>query len=151
MENLSKEKYQKRIKNIQNGKQREEHAETLNGILAEKLVEILVQHVAQIDSVKNWVQKSELPESTFYRIISEKFGKPPGHILREVKFETVVHLLKKDLKSGAYAIAIDSGFGSEDALRMFLRRRYNTNISKLRLQILKGSLDTGSSWADVNS
>jgi len=110
---------------------------TLNGIRAERFVRVLINEIANVRSVKDWAKETTTPESSLNRIIKHRYHKTPGDILNEVRYEHIIMLMKEDPETGAYCIALESGLRSEAAMRMFLRRCYDTNIRSLRRKILK--------------
>lgn len=124
--------------------------ETLNGIRSERMVGVLTDEIARVRSVKDWAKEAEVSESSLYRVVSDGYGKTPGEILKEVRFEKVIKVMVQNAEVGAYCIALDSGFGSEAALRMFLRRRFDTNIRVLRRKILSGNLRMKWIWLNGN-
>jgi len=110
------------------------------------MVGMLAGEIEKVQSVKGWANEAKIPARSLRRIMAEGYGKTPGQILKEVKYEKVIQILQQDAEAGAYCIALDSGFSSEDALRMFLRRCYGTNIRTLRKQILSGELQMEWVW-----
>lgn len=125
-------------------------SKTLNGIRAEGFVGILVNKISRIRSVKDWAKEAATTKRTLYRIVLQRYDKTPGAILKEVRYEQIIILMKHDLRAGAYCIALDSGFSSEAALRMFLRRRYGTNVRTLRREILSGKFQIEWVWQNGN-
>lgn len=119
---------------------------TLNGIRAERLVDVLMKEITNVRSVKDWAEESTTPESSLHRIVKQRYGKTPGNIIKEIRYEKIILLMKKDEEACAYSIALDSGFSSEAALRMFLRRCHGTNIRTLRREILSGKLRMKWTW-----
>lgn len=110
---------------------------------------MLVEEITTIRTVQQWAEKARTSESTLKRWIMETFGKTAGEILKEVRYEKVLQEIDQDIDACAYGIAVDSGFGSEDALRMFLRRNYDTNVTSLRGQIIIGEPRIEWKWLDV--
>lgn len=119
---------------------------TVNGIRAERMVGVLMKEITNVRSVKDWAEETTTPESSLYRIIKKRFNKTPCNIIKEIRYEKIILLIKKDEEACAYCIALDSGFSSEDALRMFLRRCHGTNIRTLRREILSGKLRMKWRW-----
>jgi len=134
----------KRLRMTRRDKKNKE--KTLNGIRAEQLVRILLREISCIGSVKDWARQASIPESSLYRIIFYRYNRTPGAILKEIRYEQIISLIKQDVRSGAYCVALDSGFSSEAALRMFLRRCHNTNIRTLRKEVMTGKLQIKWTW-----
>lgn len=120
----------------------------LNGFKAEKAVQKLIDKITEISTVRQWADKARVSESTLKRWIMETYGKTAGELLKEVRYEKVLKEIDQDIEACVYSIAIDSGFESEDSLRMFLRRNYETNITAIRAQIIIGEPHIEWKWLD---
>lgn len=132
------------------GEKSDHHIETENnhiyGYRANSIVQTLIEEIAAIRRVKDWAEESNISESSLNRVLYEVYGQTPGEILTEIKYEKVISELARDIDACAFSISVDSGFSSEDALRMFLRRRFDTNLSSLREQVLIGNLPVEWTW-----
>ncbi|MTI89024.1 MAG: AraC family transcriptional regulator [Balneolaceae bacterium] len=82
------------------------------------------------------------------KVMKTSCGLSPKEVLRQVRYEKIVQLMENDIEATSYSIAKDSGLSSEDALRMFLRRHYDTNFRGLRRQIINGKLQMEWQWLE---
>lgn len=120
-----------------------------NGFKAEKAVQKLLKEIMSIRTVQQWARMVRVSESTLNRLVLETYGKTAGEILKEVRYEKVLQEIERDLDACAYGIAVDSGFGSDDALRMFLRRNFDTNVTFLKDQIVSNEPRIEWKWRDI--
>jgi len=113
---------------------------------AERVVQVLVSESTGIRTVKEWAKEAGIAESSLNKLMTDVYGQTPGDILKQVKYEKIIRTLGRDVNACAFSVAIDSDFNGEAAMRMFLRRRYNTNISTLREQLLQGRIMPEPKW-----
>jgi len=118
----------------------------LHGFKAERVVRVLVRESIGIRTVKEWAKEAGIAKSSLNNLMTDVYGQTPGDILKQVKYEKIIRTLCRDVNACAFSIAIDSDFSGEAAMRMFLRRRYNTNISTLREQLLQGRIMPEPKW-----
>lgn len=66
------------------------------------------------------------------------YGKTPKIILREMKYEKVVTLIREDgINANCYSVAIDAGFGKAKSVSRFLSSFFNTNFTELKIKLLQ--------------
>jgi methylphosphotriester-DNA--protein-cysteine methyltransferase len=111
-----------------------------------KALKTLSENVDSIPNVQSWANESSLSVSKLAVLTKRFYKKTPGEILREARYEKIVQSIEQDPLTGAYCVALDSGFSSEAALRMFLRRRFDTNFRSLRKDILSGIVGIEYNW-----
>lgn len=122
---------------------------SLSNYKAEHAVRVLVHKIDTIQSVLQWAETIDKSRTCLSSIIQETYNLLPKEVLREVRYEQIIWLMQNDLDAICYSIARDAGFPSEDALRMFLTRHYDTNFSNLRLQLLSDKLQMKWKWLEV--
>jgi AraC-like DNA-binding protein len=127
-----------------------QHMYTLHGIKAERAVQVLIRDGTAIRTVKEWAKEAGIGVSTLNKLMSDVYSSTPGDILKQVKYEKIIRVMQRDVNACAFSIAIDSDFSGEAAMRMFLRRRYNTNISTLREGLLLGLIEYEQKWLSVS-
>jgi len=115
---------------------------------AENVLAILTRHIACIPDVKSWAARAGVSRSWLVKAMKETYGLLPKEILREVRHEKVVQIMQEDAEATSYCIAKEAGFPSEDSLRMFLHRHYETNFRELRRQMLNDELPMKWKWLE---
>lgn len=118
----------------------------LNGYRIKKTIKVLIHQIDSIPNVKSWARQSKVSRGWLYKSTKEYYGLSPKEILCEVRYEKIIQLLQNDVEATCYSIAKESGLSSEDALRMFLKRHWDTNFRKLRRKILTGAIKRKWKW-----
>jgi AraC-like DNA-binding protein len=112
-----------------------------NSMILEQKLKTTLQVLDRIESipdVKSWADQAGVSREWLYKTMKAAFDKPPKIILREVKFEKVVRLIREHgLDAGSYPVAIGAGFRNEKALSAFLSSFYQTNFTLLKTEILQ--------------
>lgn len=106
--------------------------------------------IKHIQNVNDWAQLSGVSRSWLYTTMKSLYDKTPKQIIKEIRKEKVLQLLEKDIEETAMCLALDSGLQSEDSLRMFLRRNWDTNITKLRNDIITNEFEPEYKWLKPN-
>ena len=122
---------------------------SISNYKAEYAVRVLVHKIDTIQSVLQWAKTIDKSRTCLSSIIQETYNLLPKEVLREVRFEQIIWLMMNDTDAICYSIAMEVGFPSEDALRMFLARHYDTNFSNLRLKLLTNKLQIEWKWLEV--
>lgn len=78
----------------------------------------------------------------FHRMFTAVFGEPPGHYLRRIRLQYVVHLLITMPKKPVTDIALDCGFSSSQSMAKALRRELKTSASTIRRSYMKEGWET---------
>jgi AraC-like DNA-binding protein len=114
-----------------------ERKPTIGEIRARQAVDLLIENIEDIRSVKEWAEKSGISRRWLCKSMKEMYDKPPKIILREIKYEKVVRLIHKDgIDTNCYSVAIDAGFGEPKNVSRFLSSFYDTTFTKLKMDIL---------------
>jgi len=122
---------------------------SLSNYKAKHAVRVLVHKIDTIQSVLQWAETIDKSRTCLSSIIQETYNFLPKEVLREVRYEQIIWLMMNDTDAICYSIAMEVGFPSEAALRMFLTRHYDTNFSNLRLQLLSNKLQIEWKWLEV--
>lgn len=115
---------------------------------AEESVQILVNEIAEIRSVKQWAEFCFVSRSCLKKRMNEVYGRYPKSILREIRFETICsHISEKGPMAASIDVAVESGLGpSSDALYKFLSRNFDTTFTDLKSEILNDGLPDKYVW-----
>jgi AraC-like DNA-binding protein len=115
---------------------------------AEESVQILVQEIAGIRSVKQWAESCYVSRSGLKKRMNKAYGRYPKSILREIRFETICLLItEKGQLAASTEVALESGLGpSSDALYKFLSRNFETTFTDLKSEILIGERSITFEW-----
>ncbi len=101
---------------------------------------VLQLNIHMIDSVESWAGLSGVSRSWLYKAMNDSYGKNPKLLIREKRFEKMITVLKNDPEATGYCIAAEAGLQDEQALYKFLSRYYETNLTKLRIEVIKSKL-----------
>ncbi len=114
--------------------------QTLNSYKAKKAVHVLLSRPDEIRNVQDWAHNACISEDWLRKILRKTYHKAPKQILREVRFEMIIHLIEEQgWEAIAHGVAIDSGTGKNcKALHKFLKRHYDTTFTSLRKEVLTG-------------
>ncbi|TVR19724.1 MAG: AraC family transcriptional regulator [Balneolaceae bacterium] len=105
------------------------------------------ERIADIPNVQTWAFEASVSREWLYKAMKVMHGKPPKIILREIKYEKVVRLIRKrGLEAGCYSVAVDTGFKDAASLSKFLSRFYETNFTNLKAEIIKGKVSESYTW-----
>lgn len=103
-----------------------------------KAIKILRDNVGKIPSVQSWADEAGVSRRWLCKSMKMVYGKPPKIILREVKYEKVIKLIRKDgIEASCYCVAVDAGFSKAKSVSRFLTTFYNTTFTELKLELLK--------------
>lgn len=103
----------------------------------EHSVRLLEERIADIPDVQTWASESGVSRRWLSKSMKLVYGKSPKIILREMKYEKVVWLISEEgVDASCYSVAVDTGFGNEIALSKFLKAFYETNFTKLKVEIV---------------
>lgn len=104
----------------------------------EQAVKLLKKRIADIPDVQTWASEAGVSRRWLCRSMKVVYGKPPKIILREIKYEKVVWLIRKEgLESSCYCVAVEAGFSRAKNVSMFLSAYYGTNFTELKMRVLK--------------
>ena len=120
---------------------------TLVEYRCKQAIRVLRQRIAEIPNVKSWAVEAGVSRRWLCKSMKAVYGKPPKIILREVKYEKVVRLISKEgLDAGCYSVAVDAGFGKSKNVSRFLSTYYDTTFTKLKVNLLKKSVQIDFIW-----
>lgn len=120
---------------------------TITEIKVEKALKLLDENLHEISEVKVWAKKADVSREWLWKAMKVVYKKPPKVIIREMRYEMLVHLIwKEGLEAGSYPVAIDAGFNNSTALSKFLSTYYETNFTLLKRAIFKGELQYDFKW-----
>lgn len=122
--------------------------ESLNGCIIEKAVETLIEEIANIRSVEDWSNHINLSYEWLKKWTKKYFGKSPGVIVREVRYDTIILLIMENgWDSKSIYIAYKSGLGSNsDSLYKFLKTHYSTTFTSLKKKVLSKEFEVNFVW-----
>jgi AraC-like DNA-binding protein len=124
-----------------------ERKPTIGEIRARQAVDLLIENIEDIRSVKEWAEKSGISRRWLCKSMKEMYDKPPKIILREIKYEKVVRLIHKDgIDTNCYSVAIDAGFGEPKNVSRFLSSFYDTTFTKLKMELLEEDHQSNFLW-----
>ena len=124
-----------------------ERRPTIGEIRARQAVDLLIENIEDIRSVKEWAEKSGISRRWLCKSMKEMYDKPPKIILREIKYEKVVRLIHKDgIDTNCYSVAIDAGFGEPKNVSRFLSSFYDTTFTKLKMDLLEEDHQSNFLW-----
>jgi len=115
---------------------------------ADEAIEILIQNIADIPDVQRWAEAAGVSRGWLWYTMKKIYGKTPREIIREVRFKTIVQLLKKDIHAISYSIARDAGFQDDDSMRKFLSNNYRYTFTTLKDEVINGNLDVEWNWLE---
>ena len=128
-------------------KQTNKQPQTLLEYKAEQVVRLLVERIAEIPDVKGWAEEAGVSRRWLCKTMKAVYGKSPKIILREVRYEKVVRLIRKDgIDATCYSVAVDAGFGESKKVSMFLSSFYDTNFTKLKMELLQKDAQINFLW-----
>ncbi len=130
------------------GRQKNHIYESLNGCIIEKAVDTLIEEIANIRSVEDWSNHINLSYEWLKKWTKKYFGKSPGVIVREVRYDTIILLIMENgWESKSIYIAYKSGLGSNsDSLYKFLKSHYNTTFTRLKKEVLSKEFEVDFVW-----
>ncbi len=112
-----------------------------------KAIKILRDNVEKIPNVQNWADEAGVSRRWLCKSMKRVYGKPPKIILREVKYEKVIKLIRKDgIEASCYCVAVDAGFKKGKNVSRFLSTFYNTTFTKLKMELLKEDQEVEFLW-----
>jgi len=122
--------------------------ESLNGYKIEKALDILIEEINYIRYVKDWADKFCVSYEWLKKNAKRYFGKSPKVIMREVRYETIIFLIKENgWESTSKLIAYKSGVGTtSDSLYKFLKVHYNTTFTRLKKEVLTKRYEINFVW-----
>ena len=100
------------------------------------LLNVLQRDLADIKNVSDWADKAGYSRSWLSRKIKSTTGRTANMLLREYRFKRLVEEIKRNPLATSAFIANTIAPWNEKRLYNFLSKHHNTNISKLRLEIL---------------
>lgn len=112
-----------------------------------KAVEILKEEIQSIPDVQTWAIEAGVSRRWLCKSMKVLYGKRPKIILREMKYEKVVLLIREEgLKASCYSVAVDAGFKKSKTVSRFLSSFYNTNFTELKVELLKKDVQIDFMW-----
>lgn len=110
-------------------------------------IKILRENVGQIASVQSWADEAGVSRRWLCKSMKKVYGKSPKIIIREVKYEKVVMLIRKDgIEASCYCVAVDAGFAKAKNVSRFLSTFYNTTFTELKMDLLKEEVQIDFLW-----
>lgn len=121
---------------------------SLNGHKIDKAVDFLIDEINNIRYVKDWANKFCVSYEWLKKNTKRNFGKSPKVIMREVRYETIIFLIRENgWESNSLHIAYKSGVGTtSDSLYKFLKWHYNTTFTRLKNEVLTKKYEINFAW-----
>lgn len=118
----------------------------------DKTVELLKSEIQFIPDVQTWASVAGFSREWLYKSIKIIHDLSPKVILREIRYEKIIVLIKKkDINASCYCVAVESGLKDGKALSKFLSNNFNTNFTILKQKVLKGNEHYKYRWLDNNT
>jgi len=112
-----------------------------------KAIKILRNNVVEIQSVQGWADEVGVSRRWLCKSMKMVHNKSPKIILREVRYEKVVTLIRKDeIEASCYSVAVDAGFKKAKDVSRFLSTFYNTTFTELKMKLLKKEVQIDFFW-----
>lgn len=87
-------------------------SKTLLEYKAKQAVRLLEQRIEEITDVQGWAAEAGVSREWLYKSMKTVYGKSPKIILREVRYEKVVRLIREHgTEAGCYLVAVGAGWG----------------------------------------
>lgn len=114
----------------------EQKREEVKRLKAERALQLLAEHIAEIRYVKDWSEKVGCTESTLNRLTKCYFEASSKQVLKEVRYRAICKRIEENPEITSYAVARSSGLSNEQGLFKFLKRHFNTTYSEIRYEVL---------------
>lgn len=112
-----------------------------------KAINILLENVGKISTVQSWADEAGVSRRWLCKSMKKVYNKSPKIILREVKYEKVAKLIRKDgIEASCYCVAVDAGFTKAKNVSRFLSYFYNTTFTELKMDLLKEETQIDFLW-----
>lgn len=108
----------------------------LQQIQAELAIHILQSRIDKIRYVHDWAKETGYSTSKLCGLIKKYHKQNAKEVLRRVRYERVLKLLKNNPQITSYSVAVDCGLSNEHSLFKFLNRNFNTTYSELKSEVL---------------
>lgn len=120
---------------------------SLTSIRAKKAIHLLKNQICKIPDVKTWARETGVSRRWLCKSMKAVYGKPPKIILREVKYEKIVLLIREEgVDATCYSVAVDTGFGKAKNGSRFLSSHYDTTFTELKMDLLKENVQIDFQW-----